>query len=72
MFVSAQRRFSGSSGGQSREGGTMTESLTCDNESNVPPIQDSYIVEDSDIVLDSYNHSQSEAGQLLHVVTAAC
>ena len=59
-------------GGQSREGGTMSKSLTFDSESNVPPIQDSYIVEDSDIVLDSYIHSQSEAGQLLHVVTAAC
>ena len=49
----------------------MSKSLTCDSESNVPPIQDSYIVEDNDIVLDSYIHSQSEAGQLLHVVTAA-
>ena len=49
----------------------MSKSLTFDSESNVPPIQDSYIVEDNDIVLDSYIHSQSEAGQLLHVVTAA-
>ena len=52
----------------------MSEPLACNSELNVPPIQDSYIVEDSDIVLDSYIHSQSETetGQLLHVVTAAC